>query len=119
GGLNLGRMTMIDMAKPIAAGRRLLAAAMIVVATCVGAAAQNVVVIVNGEPITALDVEQRMKFLHLTNPQQKPASRQTVIEELIDEKLKVKEGKRWGVEVSDSEVDTMYATMGQRMRFTA
>jgi peptidyl-prolyl cis-trans isomerase SurA len=110
---------MIDMAKPIAAGRRLLAAALIVVATCVAATAQNVVVVVNGEPITALDVEQRMKFLQLTNPSQKPAAKQTVIEELIDEKLKVREGKRWGIEISDSEVETMYATMGQRMRFTA
>src|SRR6266545_2971346 len=99
------------------AGRRLAAAAIIVVATCVAAAAQNVVVIVNGEPITALDVEQRMKFIQLTT--QKAAARQDVINDLIDEKLKVREGKRWGIEVSDSELDTMYATMGQRMRFTA
>jgi peptidyl-prolyl cis-trans isomerase SurA len=110
---------MIDMVQPFAAGRRLLAAAIIVITTCAGATAQNVVAVVNGEPITALDVEQRTKFLQLTNPQQKPAARQTVIEELIDEKLKVREGKRWGIEVTDSEVDTMYASMGQRMRFTA
>src|SRR5262245_7813765 len=108
---------MIDMVQPIAAGRRLLAAAIIVVATYAGAAAQNVVAVVNGEPITALDVEQRMKFIQMTT--QKPAARQVVIEELIDEKLKVREGKRWGIEVTDAEVDTMYASMGQRMRFTA
>jgi peptidyl-prolyl cis-trans isomerase SurA len=108
---------MMHIAKFAAGGRRLLAAAIIVVATCAAAAAQTVVVVVNGEPITALDVEQRMKFIQLTT--QKPAARQTVIEELIDEKLKVREGKRWGIEVSDSEVDTMYASMGQRMRFTA
>jgi peptidyl-prolyl cis-trans isomerase SurA len=108
---------MIDMVQPIAAGRRLLAAALIVVATCGASAAQNVVAVVNGEPITALDVEQRMKFIQLTT--QKPAAKQAVIEELIDEKLKVREGKRWGIEVTDSEVDTMYASMGQRMRFTA
>jgi peptidyl-prolyl cis-trans isomerase SurA len=108
---------MIDMVQPIAAGRRLLAAAIIVVATCGASVAQNAVAVVNGEPITALDVEQRMKFIQLTT--QKPAARQTVIEDLIDEKLKVREGKRWGIEVSDTEVDTMYASMGQRMRFTA
>jgi len=103
--------------QPIAAGRRLLAAAIIVVATCGASVAQNVVAVVNGEPITALDVEQRMKFIQLTT--QKPAARQTVIEDLIDEKLKVREGKRWGIEVSDTEVDNMYASMGQRMQFTA
>lgn len=99
------------------AARRLIAAALMVVAMTAAAHAQNVVVVVNGEPITALDVEQRMKFIHLTT--QKPASREAVIQDLIDEKIKVREGKRWGVEVSDSEVDSMYATMGTRMRFTA
>src|SRR5262245_54757740 len=117
GDLDAGGIRMMNMAGITSAGRRLAAAAIIVVATCVAAAAQNVVVIVNGEPITALDVEQRMKFIPLTT--QKPAARQAVIEELIDEKLKVREGKRWGIEVSDSEVDSMYATMGSRMRFTA
>jgi peptidyl-prolyl cis-trans isomerase SurA len=107
---------MIDMVH-FAAGRRLIAAAIVVVATTVAANAQNVVVVVNGEPVTALDVEQRMKFIHLTT--QKAAARQDVINELIDEKLKVREGKRWGIEVADSEVDSMYASMGTRMRFTA
>jgi peptidyl-prolyl cis-trans isomerase SurA len=113
----LMRRAMIDMVQHLAIGRRLIAAALVVVATTVAANAQNVVVVVNGEPITALDVEQRMKFIHMTT--QKPAVRQEVIQDLIDEKLKVREGKRWGIEVSDSEVDSMYATMGTRMRFTA
>jgi peptidyl-prolyl cis-trans isomerase SurA len=110
---------MIDMVQHFAAARRLIAAAIVVVATTVAAHAQNVVVVVNGEPITALDVEQRMKFMHLTAPNQKPPTRDAVIQDLIDEKLKVREGKRWGIEVSDSEVDSMYASMGSRMRFTA
>lgn len=87
-----------------------------VIATNFAAPAQNVVVIVNGEPITALDVEQRAKFLQLST--RKAPARQDVINELIDEKLKVREGKRWGIELSDSEVDSMYVNMSNRMRMT-
>jgi peptidyl-prolyl cis-trans isomerase SurA len=42
-----------------------------------------------------------------------------VLEELITEKLKTREGKRWGLEVSTSEVDQAYATMASRMRMTS
>jgi len=108
---------MIHTSKPAVACRQLFAAALLVVTTAIAASAQHVIVVVNGEPITALDVEQRMKFIQLST--QKAAVRQDVIHELIDEKLKVREGKRWGIEVSDSEVDNVYASMGSRMRFTA
>ena len=72
---------------------------------------------VNGDPITALDVDQRMKFIQLTT--QKAPGRQQVIEELIDEKLKIREGKRWQVEITDAEVDNAYANMGGRMHKNA
>ena len=42
-----------------------------------------------------------------------------MINELIDEKLKIKESKRWGMELTDAEVDSMYANMASRMRQTA
>jgi peptidyl-prolyl cis-trans isomerase SurA len=79
--------------------------------------AQQVVVIVNGDPITALDIEQRSKLTQLST--HKTPSRQEVLEELINEKLKVKEAKRWGLEVTDAEVDQSYAQMAGRMRITA
>jgi peptidyl-prolyl cis-trans isomerase SurA len=94
-----------------------LAAILLVAVAATPARAQNVVVIVNGDPITALDIEQRTKFIHLST--QKTPTRQAVLDELIDEKLKVKEAKRWGIEVPDSEVDSTYASMGSRMRLTA
>ena len=72
---------------------------------------RHVVVIVNGEPITALDIEQRSKLIQLST--HKAPARQEVIDELIDEKLKIKEGKRWGIEVTDSEVDSAFADMAQ------
>ena len=46
---------------------------------------------VNGEPITNLDIEQRTKLNFLTTHKQPP--RQEVIDELIDEKVKIKEGQ--------------------------
>jgi peptidyl-prolyl cis-trans isomerase SurA len=100
--------------------RRLLAAAMMMVAVpmlATAARAQQVVVIVNGEPITALDIEQRSKLTQLST--HKAPSRQEVLEELISEKLKVREAKKFGLEISDTDVDTSYATMATRMRLTA
>ena len=68
------------------------------------ALAQSVVVFVNGEPITAIDIEQRSKLIQLST--QKVASAQEVLDQLIDEKLKMREAKRWGIDVTDTEVDS-------------
>jgi peptidyl-prolyl cis-trans isomerase SurA len=100
--------------------RKLLAAtllALAAVAPTTGARAQQIVVIVNGEPITALDIEQRSKLVELST--HKAPARQEVIDELINEKLKVREAKRFNLEVSAAEVDSAYASMASRMRFTA
>lgn len=107
---------MIHMSQPAAACRRLLVAAIVVTATAFVASAQTVVVLVNGEPITAIDVEQRIKFVQMST--QKAPPRENVINELIDEKLKVREGKRWGVELTDTEVNALYANMASRMRLS-
>jgi len=100
---------MNHMVPLVAACRRLVAAAIVVAAASVAASAQNVVVIVNGEPVTAIDVEQRIKFAQMSG--HKP-TREEVINELIDEKLKVREGKRFGIELTDAEVDSMFARIG-------
>jgi peptidyl-prolyl cis-trans isomerase SurA len=85
------------------------------VATTVNA--QQVVVIVNGDPITALDIEQRTKLTQLST--HKTPTRQEVLDELINERLKVREAKKWGLEVPSSEVDNAYASMAKRMQMTA
>ncbi len=79
--------------------------------------AQSVAVMVNGEPITNYDIEQRSKLNFLTTRKQAP--RQDTINELIDEKVKVKEGKKFGVEPTASDVDQSYAQMASRMRMPA
>src|ERR1700709_2956720 len=78
--------------------------------------AQTVAVMVNGEPITNYDIEQRSKLTFLTT--HKPADRKQVIDELIDEKVKIKEGKKFGVDPTSSDVDQSYASMSSRMRIT-
>jgi len=78
--------------------------------------AQTVAVMVNGEPITNYDIDQRMKLTFLTT--HKPAVRQDVINELIDEKVKIKEGKKFGVDPTSADIDQSYAAMSSRMRIT-
>ena len=80
------------------------------------AGAQQVVVIVNGEPITALDIEQRTKLNQLST--HKTPARQEILDELINEKLKVREAKKFGLEIPSSDVDSAYASMASRMRIT-
>src|SRR5437588_11282585 len=70
----------------------------------------------NREPITNYDIEQRSKLTFLTT--HKPANRQQVISKLIDEKVKIREGKKFGVDPSSSDVDQSYAAMSSRMRIT-
>jgi peptidyl-prolyl cis-trans isomerase SurA len=80
------------------------------------ARAQTVVVMVNGEPVTDLDIASRSKFDFVSSHKQ--PSRQDVINELIDEKLKIKEAKKFGVDPSSSDVDEAYGQMAGRMRIT-
>lgn len=79
--------------------------------------AQAVVVMVNGSPITTYDIEQRSKLVALTT--HKTAPRQEIIQQLIDDRLKIKEAKKFGINLSSSDVDSSFAEMGQRMGISA
>ena len=78
--------------------------------------AQNIVVMVNGDPITDFDIDQRSKLDQLTT--QKTPSRQEVINELIDDRVKLKEGKKYGVDPGVSDINQSYEGMAQRMRIS-
>src|SRR3954469_5113366 len=96
----------------------LLAAILLAAIGCSAPArAQTIVVMVNGEPITNMDIEQRGKLTFMTTHKQQ--SRQDIINELIDEKVKIKEAKRFGVDPGISDVDQSYASMAQRMRLSS
>ncbi len=107
-------MTLASRTKPAFTVTLVRFLAMLVIVACGGAAlAQNVVVFVNGDPITAIDVEQRSKFILLTT--QKSAPRKEILDQLIDEKLKIREARRWGIEATDKEVDSNFSGMARRM----
>jgi len=78
--------------------------------------AQNIVVMVNGDPITDFDIDQRSKLDQLTT--QKTPSRQEVINELIDDRVKLKEGKKYGVDPGVSDINQSFEGMAQRMRIS-
>jgi peptidyl-prolyl cis-trans isomerase SurA len=88
-------------------------AAVIVLAVPPTAHSQQVVALVDGVPITALDIEQRTKFVQMSTNKVPP--RQEVLDGLIDEILEVREAKKFSIDVPDSEVDNAFANVGKRM----
>lgn len=76
--------------------------------------AQAIAAMVNGEAVTTVDIEQRIKLVLLTG--KKVISREEALEELINDKVKLKEAKRYGLDLSASDVDAAYTSMASRMR---
>jgi peptidyl-prolyl cis-trans isomerase SurA len=80
-------------------------------------AAAQVVALVNGSPITAIDVGQRIKIIQITT--HKSATRQEALKNLVDDHLKLFIAKRYGIEASAQDVDNALAGMAQRAHLTA
>lgn len=99
---SFNRLTVLAFAAALAAASALLP---------VPAHAQ-VAAVVNGEPITSLDITERQK-LHRTSGKQN-ISRREILEELIEHKLKLQIAKRANIEPSDAEVNRAFAGMAQR-----
>ena len=91
------------------------AAAAVLVATTVPATAQ-VVAMVNGEPITSLDVTQRIRLIQLST--KKSASRQEALDELINDKLKIQLAKRYISEIPERDVDNQFNNVARRVGLT-
>ena len=81
-----------------------------------GLARAQVVVVANGSPITAYDIEQRTKIT--TSATRKAPSRQEVIQDLIDDRLKVDKAKSYGFAIDDAEVSQAFTTMATRQHLT-
>ena len=97
--------------------RRWLAGAIVALALAAPSLAYaQVVVVANGSPITELDIQQRMKLV-ATSTKTKP-TRQEVINDLIDDRLKIAKAKVYGLEVSDAEVDQAFENMAKRQRIS-
>jgi peptidyl-prolyl cis-trans isomerase SurA len=89
-----------------------LASAALAAAVALPAAAfAQVVVIANGSPITAYDIEQRTKLIATST--HKTPTRQEVINELIDDRIKIAKAKTYSLEVSDAEIEQAFANMAK------
>jgi peptidyl-prolyl cis-trans isomerase SurA len=75
--------------------------------------AQQVLAVVNGLPITSYDAEQRSKLIQLST--HKTPSKKELIEELIDDQLKIIEAKKYGIEANNTEVESAFGNMAHRM----
>lgn len=90
--------------------------ACIAVSVSVPAFAQSkIVALVNGEAITSYELDQRTKLLKLTT---RTGSRSKALDELIEEKLKLGEAKRRGINPSPQEVDNAFATIAGRTKMS-
>jgi peptidyl-prolyl cis-trans isomerase SurA len=100
-----------------AAMRRLTACFVVAAAIALtGQARAQTVVIVNGDPVTQFDIEQRIKLTELST--HKTPTRNEVVEELINEKLKIQLIKKFLIDGIDKDVDQAYANMARRMKVT-
>lgn len=72
---------------------------------------------VAGQPITSNDVNQRIKLHQLI--ERKAPSNKEVLEELIDERIKIQQAARFTITVDDDEVDRMFASVAERSGRTA
>jgi peptidyl-prolyl cis-trans isomerase SurA len=97
--------------------RRWIASAALAAAFAMPAAAfAQVVVVANGSPITAYDIEQRTKLMATST--HKTPTRQEVIQELIDDRIKIAKAKSYSFEVPDSEVDEAFGNMAKNQHLS-
>ena len=77
----------------------------------------QVVALVNGAPVTEIDITQRIKIIQVST--RKTASRQEALKALVDDHLKIFICRRYGIEPGSQDVDSAFASMAQRSRITA
>lgn len=72
----------------------------------------GVVAIVNGLPITSFDIPQRQRLLQVREG--RPHSREQALEDLINDRIKFSEARRFRVEATEAQVNQAYAQVAQR-----
>jgi peptidyl-prolyl cis-trans isomerase SurA len=75
--------------------------------------AQQVLAVVNGFPITSYDVDQRSRLQQISGG--KATSRKEILDDLIDDRVKYLEAKRYGIEASNAEIESAFSNMASRM----
>ncbi len=75
--------------------------------------AQAIVASINGDPITNLDIEERMKMLRVLH---KPATRDAAIESLFTDRLEIHESGKFGVDPRESDISQHIMKVAQEMK---
>ncbi|MDI4654855.1 peptidylprolyl isomerase [Xanthobacter autotrophicus] len=89
-----------------------LALAFLALGTGAPAQAQQIIVMVNGDPITTYDVAQRQLMHQMI--ERKGVTSQQALEDLIDERIKIQQAIRLKMEVEQKDVDRLYAGVAER-----
>jgi len=108
---------MLRLALTRRATKRLTTA--LLLAVCLAApslARAQVVVLANGSPITAYDIEQRTKLT--ASATHRVPTRQEVIQDLIDDRIKIDKAKSYGLVVEEAEVNEAFNNMATRQHIT-
>jgi peptidyl-prolyl cis-trans isomerase SurA len=79
--------------------------------------AQASIASVNGEPITSRDVEQRMRVSSMIFRQ--PLGRPAALQELIDDRVKINEGRRIGMRATPAHMEEMISRMAASNKQTS
>jgi len=80
---------------------------------------QSIAVLVNDDPITLYDIEQRQRFLAVTTQEQpSPALTKKATDMLIEERLQLQQGKKLGITPDEEEVQKVLVGMAQNNQMT-
>jgi peptidyl-prolyl cis-trans isomerase SurA len=77
------------------------------------AVAQVIVASINGDPVTNIDIDERMKMLRVLR---KPAAHEAAIESLFAERLKIREAGKFSVNPRDSELGPQIVTAAKELK---
>jgi peptidyl-prolyl cis-trans isomerase SurA len=75
--------------------------------------AQAIVASINGDPITDIDIDQRMKLLRVLR---KPATREAAIESLFADRLEERETSKFGVVPRDEDISQQIVKTAEEMK---
>jgi peptidyl-prolyl cis-trans isomerase SurA len=79
------------------------------------ALAQVIVASINGDPVTNIDIDERMKMLRVLH---KPAARDAAIESLFSERLKIREAGKFSVNPRDSDLGPQIVSAAKQLKLS-
>jgi peptidyl-prolyl cis-trans isomerase SurA len=80
---------------------------------------QSIVVLVNDDPISAYDIEQRERFLAITTHEEPSAAlKKKATDMLIEERLQVQQAKKLGLTPPEDDVNKVLTDMAQKNNMT-